>query len=74
VGAFLGVLSSYPGNRQRSANRALRFGVLGWAVGLGFGIVWQSRGLTASAANGALRNMGRTRDEHWLERNPIDYA
>jgi hypothetical protein len=74
VGAVLGVLSSYPGNRQRFANRAFTFGVLGWAVGLSLSIAWQSRGLTASVASGALRNIGRARDEHWLERNPIDYA
>jgi hypothetical protein len=37
-------------------------------------IAWQSRRLTACAANGALRNIGRVRDEHWLETHPIDYA
>ena len=74
VGAFLGVLGSFPGESHRSAKRALAFGFLGWAIGLSMGIVWQSRGLTACAANGALRNIGRARDEHWLERHPIDYA
>jgi hypothetical protein len=50
------------------------FGLLGGAVGLGMGIAWQSRGLTACAAKGAWRNIGRVRDEHWLETHPIDYA
>ena len=74
AGAILGVLGSYPGERNRSANRALTFCFLGWAIGLGVGIVWQSRRLTACVASGALKNIGRVRDEHWLERHPIDYA
>jgi hypothetical protein len=50
------------------------FGLLGWAVGLGLGTAWQSRGLTTAAAKRALKNIGRVRDEHWLETHPIDYA
>ena len=74
AGAILGVLGSYPGDRHRSASRTLAFGVFGWAIGLGVGIAWQSRRLTCSVATAALENIGRVRDEHWLERHPIDYA
>jgi len=74
AGAILGVLGSYPRERQMSANRTLAFGILGCAIGLGVGIAWQSRRLTACVASGALKNIGRVRDEHWLERHPIDYA
>lgn len=74
AGAILGVLGSFPGTRNRSANRALTLCFLGGAIGLGVGIAWQSRRLTASVADGALKNIGRVRDEHWLERHPIDYA
>ena len=74
LGAVLGMLSGLPGLDPRCAKKAIGFGVLGWAIGLGVGIVWQSRELTAYAANGALRNIGRVRDEHWLETHPIDYA
>ena len=74
LGAVVGVLSSFPGDRHRSAKRALAFGFLGWAVGFSVGIAWQSRGLTVCAASGAVRNIGRARDEHWLETHPIDYA
>jgi hypothetical protein len=52
----------------------LAFGLLGGAVGFGAGIVWENRNLVASAARGALRNIDKVRDEHWLEKNPIDYA
>jgi hypothetical protein len=74
VGAILGTLGSFPGQHHPSPKRAFVFGVVGWAIGLGMGIIWQSRGLTACAANGAWRNIGRVRDEHWLETHPIDYA
>jgi hypothetical protein len=54
--------------------RVLAFGLLGGAIGLGAGLVWENRCLAASVAGGALRNIDRVRDEHWLEKNPIDYA
>lgn len=74
VGALVGMLGSFPGHNHRSASRTLVFGLFGWAIGLGMGIAWQSRGLTACAASRAWRNIGRVRDEHWLETHPIDYA
>jgi len=74
VGACIGVLGSYPGNRSKSISRAFTYGFLGSAIGFGAGIAWKSRRLTASVARGALRNIGTARDEHWLEKHPIDYA
>lgn len=74
VGACLGMLGGYQGNRHGSIGRALARGLLGGAIGLGAGVAWESRDLTASAAGGALKNIGRVRDEHWLTRHPIDYA
>lgn len=74
LGACLGVLSSYPGSRQKSLGKVLAFGLLGGAIGFGAGVVWESRRLVASAANGAVRNIGKVRDEHWLAKHPIDYA
>ena len=74
LGACIGVLGSCPGSRQKSITRALVFGLLGGAIGLGAGIAWESRRLTARAAGGALRSMGRVRDERWLAKHPIDYA
>ena len=74
VGACLGVFSSIPGNRHRTVSRVLTCGLVGSAIGFGIGFTWRSRHLTESIACGALRNMGRVRDEHWLESHPIDYA
>lgn len=73
IGACIGVLSSCP-ERRRSGFRAIGFGLLGGAIGFAAGLLWESRQLTATMAAGALRNIGKTRDEHWFERHPIDYA
>lgn len=73
IGACIGVLSSCP-ERRRSAFRAIGCGLLGGAIGFAAGLLWESRQLTVSMASGALRNIGKTRDEHWFERHPIDYA
>jgi hypothetical protein len=48
--------------------------LLGGLIGLGAGMVWEDRLLIASTASGALKNIGKARDEHWLATHPIDYA
>jgi hypothetical protein len=75
LGACIGFLSRYhcPGNR-RSIGRGLGFGWLFGVIGFGAGFAWTSRRLTASMACEVRRNVGRVRDEHWLEEHPIDYA
>ena len=74
IGACIGLLGSYPGDHRRPVGRALVFGFLGWVIGLGAGVAWKTRGLTECVACNAFRNIGKVRDEHWLERHPIDYA
>src|SRR5208283_5250818 len=74
LGAFIGALSGYPACRQRSVTRAVTYGLLGGAIGLCAGLVWESRRLTASMAGSALKNIGKVRDEQWLIKHPIDYA
>lgn len=74
IGASIGILGGFPGNQHRSIARVLAFALLGGAIGFGAGIVWQNRRLAASVACGALRNIDRVCDAHWLEKHPIDYA
>ena len=74
LGTCIGALASYSGYRQKSMVRTLAFGLVGAVIGLGAGLAWESRRLTASAAGGALKNIGRVRDERWLAKHPIDYA
>lgn len=74
IGALIGVVASRPGDHQSSARKSAAYGFFGCAVGLGMGIAWHSRAFTACVTNAAVRNMTRVRDEHWLEKHPIDYA
>ena len=74
IGLLLGVLGSRAGNAHNSTGRALVFGLLGGAIGFGVGVAWGNRRLAASVTSSAFRSMGKVRDEHWLENNPIDYA
>ena len=74
VGACLGVLSGYLGKERRSTTSALADGLLGGAIGFGAGMIWENRELTASVASSAWEGIGKARDEHWFEKNPIDYA
>jgi len=74
LGACLGVVSGYLVNGRRSSSRALAFGLVGGAIGLGAGLIWESSPLTARVVSGAWDKVSKTRDEHWFEKNPIDYA
>src|SRR5579885_320941 len=71
LGVCLGVL--FP-REHRKLTRGVGCGLLGGALGFALGVAWQSRRLAASMTSAALDSMGKVRDEHWLENNPIDYA
>ncbi len=74
LAACIGAFGGYMGSRHRSASKALACAAVLGAIGFALGLAWESRRLTASVVSGAWRKMGRARDEHWLEKNPIDYA
>jgi hypothetical protein len=74
LGALVGMLIGCPKNGPRSAAKVLASGLIGGVIGLTAGVVWESRLLVASVAGGALSRIDKVRDEHWLEKNPIDYA
>jgi hypothetical protein len=73
LGACLGWFGGYLESR-RSRSRALACAFLGGAIGFGAGVVWENRKLTTSVASGAWKSINKTRDAHWFEKNPIDYA
>ena len=74
VGACVGVLVGYPICRRKSPAVTWAYGLLGCAIGLTTGVAWTSRHLGASVASGALKNIGKVRDERWLTKNPVNYA
>lgn len=74
LGTCIGVVGSYSGDREKSISRTLAYGLLGGVIGFGAAVVGKSRCLSASVAGGALKSIGKVRDEHWLTKHPIDYA
>src|SRR5664279_573939 len=74
IGAALGLVISYPLCRQKSKTAIFAYGLLGCAIGLGAGLAWESRELSASVAGNAMKKIGKVRDEQWLSKHPIDYA
>jgi hypothetical protein len=74
IGAYVGALGGSLGPRHRSPSRSLAYGLLGGAIGFGAGLLWENRELGANVASSAWKRINQTRDEHWFEKNPIDYA
>ena len=74
LGAGIGLLGGLSTNRHKSTVKAVACGLLGAALGFGASVAWEGRSLGASMVAGAWKNIGKVRDEHWLEKNPIDYA
>ena len=74
AGALLGALGGSLGSRRRSTTRAVAYGLLGGAIGFGAGLIWENREFGATVASSAWHKISKTRDEHWFEKNPIDYA
>jgi len=72
IGLCLGVLGSCP--KGRSQTRAVGFALVGGVIGFAVGMAWQTRRLAASVASAVRESIERVRDEHWLEKHPIDYA
>ncbi len=73
VGAFVGALTACSRTRQNPI-KTVAYGLVGCAIGFSAAFTWKSRRLGASMATSAWKQIGHTRDEHWLEMNPIDYA
>ena len=74
LGACAGLLRYYlPARRARLA-KTLACGLLGGAFGFLAGFGWKTRELAESMTRSAARQMGTVRDQHWLDRHPIDYA
>jgi hypothetical protein len=74
IGAGIGLLGGLAAKRNSSAGRALAGVVLGGAFGFGAGVAWECRHLGTSIVTRALKDIGKVRDERWLEKHPIDYA
>lgn len=74
VGACAGLMQCLLSGRRNRVPKSLVLGAVGSAVGFFAGFTWETRDLAASMVQGAAKSMSAARDEHWLERHPIDYA
>jgi hypothetical protein len=74
IGACAGLLQCLVSGRRRRVPESIALGAVGSAIGFFAGFTWKTRDLTASMVHAAAKNMGAVRDEHWLDRHPIDYA
>jgi hypothetical protein len=59
---------------RKKALDTVAFAIAGAAFGFAAGVTWESRRFLASMTRQAIKDVNATRDEHWLEKNPIDYA
>ncbi len=74
IGACAGLLQCLVSGRRQRIPKSIALGAVGSAIGFFAGFTWKTRDLTGSMVHAAAKNMGVVRDEHWLERHPIDYA
>jgi len=75
VGAAVGALVGYLVNtRKPSISRVAACAVIGGTVGFGTGLAWETRELSSGMARGAMRNINKARDQHWLATHPIDFG
>jgi hypothetical protein len=74
VGAGAGLLGLCLSQRRNRLAKVVALGTLGSALGFVAGFSWKTRKVTSSVARSTARELRRARDEHWLERHPIDYA
>jgi hypothetical protein len=74
LGAGTGLLRYYlPARRARLA-KTIASGFAGGAIGFALAFAWKTRGLAESMSCSAVKQMNVVRDQHWLDRHPIDYA
>jgi hypothetical protein len=74
IGACAGLAQCVLAGRRRRVPASLALSAAGSLIGFVAGFAWKTRDLTGSMLQGASRAIETTRDEHWLETHPIDYA
>ena len=74
LGACAGLLRYYLPARRGRVIKTIACGLLGGAFGFLAGFGWKTRDLAESMTRSAAKEMGNVRDQHWLAKNPIDYA
>src|SRR5579883_3274757 len=74
LGACAGLLRYYlPAGRARLA-KTIACSLVGSTIGFAGAFTWKTRALAESMGRSAVQQMSAVRDQHWLDRHPIDYA
>ncbi len=71
VGALCALLAQ---GRKPKPTPVVAMGVVGGFVGFSAGLAWGTRRISSQIARGAMRNIGSTRDSHWLGKHPISFG
>ncbi len=75
VGAGVGTICGLLVQRRKHNTAAIvAMGVVGGVLGFTAGVAWDTRELSSGIARGAMRNIGTTRDSHWLGKHPINFG
>jgi hypothetical protein len=74
IGACVGSVGGYLTEDERPVRSALAGALLGGALAVGGLMAWGTRGIIAAAVSGAARSVHQTRDEQWLDHNPVAYG
>ena len=74
VGACVGAVASVWKGDGKASKAAVLGGLVGAGLGFSAGLLWGSRHLSGAIVKGAIHGISTTRDEHWLEHHPINYA
>lgn len=75
TGAGVGALCALLAQRRKPKPIVLVvMGAVGGFVGFTAGVAWETRQLSSGIARGAMRNIGSTRDSHWLGKHPINFG
>ena len=70
AGAIFGVLT----DDRKPLRGVITGGLLGAVLGFAGSFAWKTRPLTSSMLHGAGKRIGTTRDQHWLEKHPVNYG
>ena len=73
VGSAIGALAAVLQRRRRGTKVGVS-AIIGGAVGLCAGAVWENRGTVGAAARSAVHQVNTARDMHWLQKHPIAYG
>lgn len=73
IGATVGALGTHLTGKRKASTVAAAT-VVGSLIGIGAALAWASRRFTGSAVRRATQSVNASRDRHWIETHPIDYA